>query len=65
MPKFLVTVQGFRQYVVEAESREEAETEALEDADDCHWNAEEATAVHEPLSQHEIERAIALGAEEL
>lgn len=65
MPKFLVTVTGYRQYVVEADSNENAALMALEDANDLRWQAEDALADFGPLNEQQIERAIAHGAEEL
>ncbi len=65
MPKFLVTVTGYRQYVVDADTDEDAALMALEDAHDLHWQAEDASADIDPLNEQQVERAIAHGADEL
>lgn len=65
MPQYLVTVTGYRQYVVESDSYEEASMLAFEDASDLHWQPDDAVAEQEPLDDLGVERAIAHGAESL
>jgi len=63
MPKFAVTVTGYRQFVVEAEDADEASSWALEEAASLHWQAETAQTTAGPLDAVEIDRAIRHGAE--
>lgn len=48
MPKFLVTVTGYRQFVVEAKDQDFANLDGLQAANEggfnSYWNAEEASS---------------------
>ncbi|YCH23119.1 hypothetical protein M1D96_06340 [Pseudomonas sp. D1-3] len=64
MPKFLVTLQAYRQLIVEADDKEDAENQAMEWGDFT-WTVEEAKADNKPLDDEGLERALRHGAEEV